>query len=211
MSLPVSKILKASKSIMAIADLNHNSPSQVASQNVNVVINNPSDIKTKPDNKVCYPDNKNNETQETFQEAFQEASIKQPSVENPYNDLPRERDIDSAMEKTSAITDSIEDKNNAIKALSLIIEILQNNPLIINKFVVAEREVLEELIRLLVNADEVDIECGDIECSCTKPTYLVVKRIFIEKDSLVYTIDQCPVILKLFDYYKISILFVALP
>ena len=64
MSLPHSKILKASKSILAVADLNHNSPSNQASQNVNVIVNsaptNPEyskNLKPSVEQKVAYPTN----------------------------------------------------------------------------------------------------------------------------------------------------------
>ena len=197
MSLPVSKILKASKSIMAIADLNHNSPAQNNSQNVNVVINTPS-----PDKPVSYPDTnvstESNETQQT----------NTATIDNPYSNLPSTRDIESAMKKTEEMTDSIDDKENTIKALTLIIEILQSNPLIVNKFVIAELETLRELIRLLTSSDNVEIDCNDIECSCTKAQYRTIKRIYITKDNELYNIQQCPVLLKLFDNYKISLVFV---
>ena len=194
MSLPVSKILKASKSIMAIADLNHNSPTQHNSQNVNVVITTP-----PPDKPVSYPDN-NNEIVNNEQN--------NTSIDNPYNNLPSTRDIESAMKKTEEITDTIDDKENTIKALTLIIEILQSNPLIVNKFVVAELETLRELIRLLTSSDSVEIDCNDIECSCTKAQYRTIKRIYITKDNELYNIQQCPILLKLFDNYKISLMFV---
>lgn len=194
MSLPVSKILKASKSIMAIADLNHNSPTQHNSQNVNVVITTP-----PPDKPVSYPDN-NNEIVNNEQN--------NTSIDNPYSNLPSTRDIESAMKKTEEITDTIDDKENTIKALTLIIEILQSNPLIVNKFVVAELETLRELIRLLTSSDSVEIDCNDIECSCTKAQYRTIKRIYITKDNELYNIQQCPILLKLFDNYKISLMFV---
>ena len=194
MSIPVSKILKASKSIMAIADLNHNSPSTQTSQNVNVVINTP-----QPDKAVSYPDK--------VVEAEQTASMN-VSDSNPYNGLPSTRDIEGAMKKTEEISESIDDKENTIKALSLIIDILQSNPLIVNKFVIAELETLQELIRLLTSSDKVEIDCNDIECSCTKVKYRTIKRIYITKDNELYNIQQCPVILKLFDNYKISLMFV---
>ena len=38
MSLPTSKILKSSKSIMAIADLKNNSPTTQQAQNVQIVV-----------------------------------------------------------------------------------------------------------------------------------------------------------------------------
>ena len=194
MSIPVSKILKASKSIMAIADLNHNSPSTQTSQNVNVVINTP-----QPDKSVSYPDK--------VVEAEQVNSMN-ISDSNPYTGLPSTRDIEGAMKKTEEISESIDDKENTIKALSLIIDILQSNPLIVNKFVIAELETLQELIRLLTSSDKVEIDCNDIECSCTKVKYRTIKRIYITKDNELYNIQQCPVILKLFDNYKISLMFV---
>lgn len=180
---------------MAIADLNHNSPSTQNSQNVSVVINNP----PQADKAVSYPDK--------VVDAEQTANTNITDT-NPYNGLPSTRDIESAMKKTEEMTDSIDDKENTIKALSLIIEILQSNPLIVNKFVIAEQETLQELIRLLTSSDKVEIECNDIECSCTKVKYRTIKRIYITKDNELYNIQQCPVILKLFDNYKISLIFV---
>ena len=194
MSIPVSKILKASKSIMAIADLNHNSPSTQNSQNVSVVINTP----PQPDKSVSYPDK--------VVEAEQVNDNK--ITTNPYIGLPTTRDIESAMKKTEEMTESIDDKENTIKALSLIIDILQSNPLIVNRFVIAELETLQELIRLLTSSDNVEIDCNDIECSCTKVKYRTIKRIYITKDNELYNIQQCPVLLKLFDNYKISLMFV---
>ena len=199
MSLPVSKILKASKSIMAIADLNHNSPSTHNSQNVNVVITTPT-----PDKAVSYPDA--DEKQTSINVANNDDN--NVSNMNPYSNLPSTRDIESAMKKTEEISDSIDDKENTIKALSLIIDILQSNPLIVNKFVIAELETLRELIRLLTSSDNVEIDCNDIECSCSKINYRTIKRIYITKDNELYNVQQCPVLLKLFDNYKISLMFV---
>ncbi len=194
MSLPSSKILKASKSIMAIADIKHTSPNITNAQSVNVIVNTPT-----PDKKVVYP-KVENETQQT-------------TDDNPYANLPQEqapvstRDIESAMRKTEEISESIEEKNNTIKALTLIIDIIQNNPLVVNKYVVAELDTLAELIRLITNADEVEIDTDDIECTCTQPKYRIIRRIFIKKQGEIYGISQAPVIMRLFDNYKISLNF----
>lgn len=199
MSLPTSKILKASKSIMAIADLKHNSPTTQQAQNVNIVVN-----PTYSDKKVAYPNI------EKEQEGEQQEN-EQQNIDNPYSGLPNgadivnTRDIESAMKKTEEISESIEEKENTIKALSLIIEIIQSNPLIVNKYVVAELETLAELIKLLTNSDSVEIDTDDIECSCSKINYRVVRRIYIKKGNEVYGISQCPIILRLFDNYKISL------
>ena len=113
MSLPTSKILKASKSIMAIADLKHNSPTTQQAQNVNIVVN-----PTYSDKKVAYPNIENE------QEGEQQEN-KQQNIDNPYSGLPNgadivnTRDIETAMKKTEEISESIEEKENTIKALSL--------------------------------------------------------------------------------------------
>lgn len=197
MSLPTSKILKSSKSIMAIADLKNNSPTTQQAQNVQIVVS-----PTYADKKVVYPNAEKEHTGEALQE--------QQTSDNPYSGLPNEqtiinRSIETAMKKTEEITETIEEKDNTIKALSLIIEIIQSNPLIVNKYVVAEMETLAELIRLITNSDKVEIDCDDIECSCSKTKYQVVKRIYINKGGEVYGITQCPVILRLFDNFKISL------
>lgn len=190
MSIPTSKILKASKAIMAIADLKNNSPITSQSQNVNVFVSTPQP--TEPETAVSYKP--------------QESAA---ADENPYNDLPQTqkmitRDIETAMTKTEELSSNIDEKENVIKALSLIIEIIQNNPLIVNKYVVAEADTLAELIKLMVNAESVEIDVEDIDCSCSKAKYSIIKRIYIKKDGDVYSIAQCPVILRLFDNYKIS-------
>lgn len=199
MSIPTSKILKASKSIMAIAELRNHSPMSSQSQNVNVIIGTqPPAQEEKPDQKAKYPD----------------AQTQPAQAENPYHSLPPEqaqavaRDIESAMEKTKEIESEIEEKENTIRALTLIIECLQGNPLIVNKFVVAEMAVLSELIRLLTSADSVEIDCADVECSCMAAKYRTIKRIYVRKDGEVYSISQCPVILRLLDNYRISLNFV---
>ena len=195
MSIPSSKILKTSKSILAIADLKHNSPTTTqntkhenslsSNQNVNIVVSG---------DKVAYPkvDLENHE-------------------ENPYNHSDGQepevmtRSLNDALQKTEEISETLEDKENVIKALTLIIEILQSNPLIVNKYVVAEEETLAELIRLMTNSEAVEIDTSDVECSCLRSQYKIIKRIYITKDNEVYSISQCPVLFKLFDNYRISL------
>ena len=91
MSVPTSKMLKASKSIMAIADLKNNSPTTTNSQNVNVIVNTST---PDPDKKVAYPKIENPLPPQPQQPS--------PDV-NPYANLPNEsnpvqtRDIESAI------------------------------------------------------------------------------------------------------------------
>lgn len=209
MVIPTSKILRASKVITGIqANVRCNSPSQGQSQRVFVTVNNnPAEANRQPqqDTKVVYPKN-------------EKGSV------NPYSD--EKRDIKSAMQTTqdtfnaekSNISlyndqsnldkdETIEEQTNVIKALSLIIEIIQNNPLIVNKYIVATEEDLKQLIGLLVGMkDGVSIDLEDIECGCSTPKFRVIKRIWmIDAEGNQYSISQYPVIMKLFDTYRISL------
>lgn len=180
---------------MAIADLKNNSPTQSQSQNVNIVV---------------APNYQEKQTQKENKEKETEPKQQTTEFENPYSglnqtDILSTRDIEAAYKRTDEIAETIEEKENTIKALSLIIEIIQNNPLIIKQFVVAELETLTELIRLITNSDSVEIDTNDIECTCSKPQYRIVKRIYIKKDEEIYSAAQCPILLRLFDNYKISL------
>ena len=69
------------------------------------------------------------------------------------------------------------------EVLRLIIQILQSNPLIVNKYIIADDEVLETMIRLLCNATEVQIDAEDLGEGClTKKNYRKVHSIYVTVD-----------------------------
>ena len=72
-------------------------------------------------------------------------------------------------------------RENAV--LKLIIDIQHSNPLIVNKYIIADDATLIKLVQLLCNATEVNIDADDIECGCTaKNTYRKVHAIFVVVD-----------------------------
>jgi hypothetical protein len=69
-------------------------------------------------------------------------------------------------------------RENAV--LKLIIDIQHSNPLIVNKYIIADDATLIKLVSLLCNATEVHIDADDIECGCTtKNNYRKVHAIFV--------------------------------
>ena len=69
-------------------------------------------------------------------------------------------------------------RENAV--LKLIIDIQHSNPLIVNKYIIADDATLIKLVSLLCNATEVHIDADDIECGCSaKNTYRKVHAIFV--------------------------------
>ena len=210
MSIPTSKILKANKSLVATASLKHMSPEyeNKQQQSVSLVINNNS----SPDltKAVAYPDvdaaqstTSNNETPQTQVSHFDLES------DNPYKNL-QTRDLASAEANTKDLQSLISEKDNVIKAQAIIIDMFQNNPLIVNKYIIATEETLVELIKLLTGAETVEIELADLECSCTTPKYAVIKKIFLTVKGEIYSIELCPAVIRLFETYKISLMLVSI-
>ena len=200
MTLPTSKILKASKSLVAAANIKNQSPSteQGQQQNVNIVVNSST------------PDLRANQAQSDIPAVYPDGSGPGGNIcnENPYKNIAL-RDLADAEQTTEDIKSLISEKDNIIKALSIIVDMYRSNPLMINKYVIPEIETLKELIKLLTNASEVNIELSDIECSCLSYKYQTVKRIYLNVDNQVYSLDLCPAVLQFLDQYKISVIMVV--
>ena len=72
-------------------------------------------------------------------------------------------------------------RENAV--LKLIIDIQHNNPLIVNKYIVADDETLMKMVALLCNASEVNIDADDVGRGClTKNIYRKVHSIYVTVD-----------------------------
>ena len=72
-------------------------------------------------------------------------------------------------------------RENAV--LKLIIDIQHNNPLIVNKYIVADDETLMKMVALLCNASEVNIDADDVGRGClTKKIYRKVHSIYVTVD-----------------------------
>ena len=67
-----------------------------------------------------------------------------------------------------------------INVLKLIIEIQHSNPILINKYIVADDEILCKMIALLCNAREVHLDAEDLGNGCiSKKTYRKVNSIYV--------------------------------
>ena len=103
----------------------------------------------------------------------------------------KERSIDTANETLKNMESIIKNKDLLIQVLVLCVDILENNPLIINKFVIAEEKELSLMIKYLTDADEVDIYKVDHECKCTigkSEKYDIVDRIIVKKNGEIYNL-----------------------
>ena len=199
MSVPHSTILSCSRGVLAKTDVGYCSPKQsqnsssYAENNVKVVV-----YPKKEDARINAPTENGSEDDSCSFLRLQRSQSLSHEMANPYattNDSTensneiKERSIDTAKETLTNLQQIIKNKDMLIQALVLSLDIIQNNPLIINKYVIADEHELALLIKYLTDAEEVDIIKNDHECSCSvSKKYDIINRIMIKKNGEIYNL-----------------------
>ena len=130
-----------------------------------------------------------------------------PAVNDAASDIAT-KDFYEELDNLHAIVNNYE---TVAKALILIIELLQSNPLKLNKIIVPTEPAFKELILVLTGADDVEIRYSeDIACGISSKKYRVIEDIIVvhnqEPKSLKYS---HPDIIRLFDRFNISLKMIA--
>lgn len=195
MSVPKSNILKCNGGFLAQADVPVNSPHQEQTTNVNVLVN-----PYKSENSETNKETENLSTTEYY-----------PQINFPtksdfnVNDI-KERDISSANAQLEELQKLTSDQKNLIDALNIMLDMYENNPLIINKYVVGKYSSLKKLIKLLTSSDKVEINYIDAEINCgCKPKYFIINKIIITKNNETFNLKyNFPDVIQFLDQHKIS-------
>ena len=199
MSVPHSTILSCSRGVLAKTDVGYCSPKQsqnsssYAENNVKVVV-----YPKKEDARINAPTENGLKDDSCSFLRLQRSQSLSHEMANPYattNDSTensneiKERSIDTAKDTLTNLNQIIKNKDMLIQALVLSLDIIQNNPLIINKYVIADEHELSLLIKYLTDAEEVDIIKNDHECSCSvSKKYDIINRIMIKKNGEIYNL-----------------------
>ena len=208
MSVPHSTILSCSRGVLAKTDVGYCSPKQsqnsssYAENNVKVVV-----YPKKEDARINAPTENGLKITSKDVLRLQRSQSLSHEMANPYattNDSTensneiKERSmvqstapegIDTAKDTLTNLNQIIKNKDMLIQALVLSLDIIQNNPLIINKYVIADEHELALLIKYLTDAEEVDIIKNDHECSCSvSKKYDIINRIMIKKNGEIYNL-----------------------
>ena len=201
MSVPKSKVLSSvrslsvGKGVLGLADVKCQSPSQ--SQIINLTVHN--DKKTE--------EKTTGGTTIEAEEVKGEVVANYPSTyeENPYSKLDQDGTY-SAESRIAELQNMINDKGQVIEALSLIIELLESNPLIINRYVIAKADTLERLVLLLTGADNVEILVTDVECGCnTSRAVNPIERIYVTKNDKILQLKyDFPESMRILETHRIS-------
>ena len=193
MSVPHSSILSSNRGFLAKVDTNINSPQQ--SQNINVVVNPYERTLSNGNFSVHYPEVKN---------------IDEDNNNN--NNNTKERSINTANNTYDNLQKIIHDKDLLIQALVLCLDIVENNPLIVNKYIVAEEGELIKLIQLLCDTSEIQLIKADNDIGCISHSkYNYITKIYIIKDGNTYNLKYSfPDVVEFLDNRKISLKFVKI-
>lgn len=225
--IPRKQAFSNTKGFQAQADVGINSPSQSNNQSVNVVIS----PLTKDRGFEVITDKSHYEHKEIplpndTKTRFPEGSLRSKSVEleseHPLNDDLEndslrevssgkaliDRSIDTAKKSLTEMEALLKDKDNLIEALSLLLDIYENNPFIVNKFIVAQEEELTRLLFLLTGAEEIQLIKSDPEVKCCvkkidKVQY--ISKIMVKKGGNTYNFKYSfPNVVQLLDNRKVT-------
>ena len=187
MSVPKSKVLSVSKGLIGLNEMRTGCPTN----HQNVVVNVHNDLNSTPKSlrKACVdgeelsdvvivePTNINNDVK-------QEAKIKCESQSVKTREIANEEDMKADYEQLLKV---VKTKDAITQALSIMLNLVEHNPLIVNKYIISPKDILINLIQLLTEADKVDIIMAveDVDCGCTsssKNNYSVIDKIYVSKD-----------------------------
>ena len=212
MSVPKSKVLSVSKGIMALTNLTHGSPEVKQ----NVIVKNYVTPVVKEEKK----------TRNAVIDGVEDPNVviveptankdEKVSYENPYVNIPEERDLTTIEDIRNAykqLNETIKEKENIAKALTIMLNLVENNPLIVNKLIIAPADVLTELIKLLTSSDEVKFNYlfdADVGCTCGVNKYVAIDKIYVIKngETKIMKYDY-PDAIQLLDQHRISYKFVV--
>lgn len=222
MSIPKSKMLSASRAIMAIASKNRESREiahkSIQNQTVNINLQRSENSgfsvhrTAESPSYPSIPDVQENPTYQTFPSVA-------PSAIGPVvqeRSVPIEPETPEPVVETnnSQITGELNNLYNLVnnyetvaRVLILIIDLIQSNPLMINKFIVPTENTFRDLICVLTDAEDVDIKrCEDLGCSISSKKYDLIDDIYVVKDGEPRSLKYgYPEVIRLFDRFKITV------
>ena len=209
MSVPKSKMLSASRAVRAIAnktsesrEISHKS---IQNQPVNIILQRTENPSVLTANYSTVPEIQPlvQAKTETSIPAVVERSVSiEPSaqVQNPTTTV-------SYTDELNSLYNMVNNYETVAQALILIIDIMQSNPLMINKFIVPKESYFRDLICVLTNADDVDIKrVEEVGCTLSSKKYDLIDDIFVIKDGEPKSLKYAyPEVARLFDRFNISI------
>ena len=212
MSVPKSKVLSVSKGLIGLNEMRTGCPNN----HQNVVVNVHNDLNTTPksvrkavvdgeelSDVVVIDPLPNNDVKQEAKIKCESSNVSQIKT----REIANEEDMKADYEQLLKV---VKTKDAITQALSIMLNLVEHNPLIVNKYIISPKDILINLIQLLTEADKVDIIMAveDVDCGCTsssKNNYSVIDKIYVNKDGntsiLKYGFAEC---LQVLETHRIS-------
>ena len=190
MSVPKSKVLSVSKGLIGLNEMRTGCPTN----HQNVVVNVHNDLNSTPksvrkavidgeelSDVVIVEPLPNNDVKQEAKIKCESSNVQ--SVKT--REISSEEDMKADYEQLLKV---VKTKDAITQALSIMLNLIEHNPLIVNKYIISPKDILINLIQLLTEADKVDIIMAveDVECGCTSSSknnnYGVIDKIYVSKD-----------------------------
>ena len=213
MSVPKSKVLSVSKGLIGLNSMKTGCPTN----HQNVVVNVHNDLNSTPksirkavidgeelsDVVIVEPSATNEDVKQSAKIKCESSNVSQMKT----REIANEEDINADYEQLLKL---LKTKDAITQALSIMLNLVEHNPLIVNKYIISPKDILINLIQLLTEADKVEIIMAveDVECGCTsssKNNFSVIDKIYVNKDGntsiLKYGFAEC---LQVLETHRIS-------
>ena len=188
MSVPKSKILSVTRGVLGLSEMKIGNAKQT--QKVVLNINNAVNTAPKGVRKAVIDGEEASDvvivepSPQPSVPTVDDQEVKASYDNNPYmtREISTEDDIRKDYEQLLAV---VKTKDAITQALSMILNIVEHNPLIVNKYIISPKDILANLIQLLTQADKVDIilSMDDVGCSCSANSKIaVIDKIYVTKD-----------------------------
>ena len=211
MTIPRNKIFKNTRGFQAQADVGVNSPHQTNTQSVNVILQPSAAQPLTKDKSLNVVLNKSNIEERDIKldddESLNDIKIDDPPLNDEVDKHIKTRSIETAKENLNELQSIIKNKDNLIEALSLILDIYENNPLIINKCIISKEDELSRLLFLLTGADSIEIIKNEPDVGCCKfsDKFSHINKILIHKNDNTYNFKYSyPNVVNLLENRRIS-------
>ena len=210
MSVPKSKVLSVSKGLIGLNEMRTGCPTN----HQNVVVNVHNDLNSTPksirkavvdgeelsDVVIVEPSATNEDVKQSAKIKCESSNVSQMKT----REIASEEDIKEDYEQLLKV---VKTKDAITQALSIMLNLIEHNPLIVNKYIISPKEILINLIQLLTEADKVEIIMNvDVDCGCSANNkYSVIDKIYVSKDGstsiLKYGFAEC---LQVLETHRIS-------
>ena len=109
--------------------------------------------------------------------------VKYRTIDEEADDESEDAFHESSEESYQRLKEQLNETRNEVQVLKLYIDMLKNNPLIYNGYIIADDETLMKFIQLLTSADDVQLDADDVGEGClSKKTYRKVHAIYVIKN-----------------------------